>query len=296
VALIADARADKAQRLQFIQVLGEVHPAAAIGPLLELLEKERDDAVRQAVLNSLLGYEDPRIGRTVARIYAELSGPLRTSALTLLTSRASWSLQLAEVVDKGQVPAGEIPRDSVRRMQLHKNAALAALLTKHWPPQQHPTTQAMQTQIQHLSGVIRAGKGDPYQGQKLFNNTCGSCHRLFARGGQVGPDLTTYQRSEVDTLLLHIVNPSAEIREGYENVVLETRDERTLNGFLVERDPQLVVLRGLDGQNISVPRQEITEMRPAGMSLMPEGLIDQMNEQQLRDLFAYLRSTQPLAN
>ena len=56
------------------------------------------------------------------------------------------------------------------------------------------------------------------------------------------------------------------------------------------------MLRSLDGQTISLPRKDITEMKAAGLSLMPEGLIDQLNDQQIRDLFAYLRSTQPLAN
>ena len=35
-------------------------------------------------------------------------------------------------------------------------------------------------------------------------------------------------------------------------------------------------------------------MKSAGMSLMPEGLLSAMSEQQVRDLFAYLRSAQPL--
>ena len=69
-----------------------------------------------------------------------------------------------------------------------------------------------------------------------------------------------------------------------------------MSGFLVERDAQVVVIRGADGQNISVEQKDVAEMKTAGMSLMPEGLLDALSEQQVRDLFAYLRSTQPLAN
>ena len=77
---------------------------------------------------------------------------------------------------------------------------------------------------------------------------------------------------------------------------VETKDERSLTGFLVARDPKLVVLRGLDGQNITLDPANILELKAAGMSLMPEGLLDPLSEQQIRDLFAYLRGTQPLAN
>ena len=95
-------------------------------------------------------------------------------------------------------------------------------------------------------------------------------------------------------MLLSIVNPSAEIREGYENYVVTTRDGRTLSGFLADKDNHVVVLRGIDGENITLPQDQLREMNPAGLSLMPEGLLDGLNEQQVRDLFAYLRSNQPL--
>jgi hypothetical protein len=50
----------------------------------------------------------------------------------------------------------------------------------------------------------------------------------------------------------------------------------------------------LDNQNVVLARSEIAELNPAGLSLMPEGLLDGWKPQQVRDLFAYLRSTQPL--
>ena len=53
-------------------------------------------------------------------------------------------------------------------------------------------------------------------------------------------------------------------------------------------------LRGLDGQNVTLTRAEIQEMKAAGASLMPEGLLDAFDEKQVRDLFAYLSITQPL--
>ena len=95
-------------------------------------------------------------------------------------------------------------------------------------------------------------------------------------------------------MLLNVVNPNAEIREGYENYLVATKDGRTLSGFLADKDDRVIVIRGLDGQNTALPRDQIAEMKSAGMSLMPEGLLDGWNEQQVRDLFAYLRSTQPL--
>jgi putative membrane-bound dehydrogenase-like protein len=296
LSLITDSSAAKKRRQEFIEVLGEVRPREALDPLLRVADNERDPPLRKSALSALRGYDDARIAATVVKDYNDYAAEVRTAALALVSSRAAWALAFAEAVDAGHIRASAVPLDAVRQWQRHKSDRLAALIPKLWPNAGRPTSEAMQQQIRHLAGVIRSGEGDPYNGQKLFNATCASCHTLFARGGKVGPDLTTYQRGDLDTMLVHVVNPSAEIREGYENILIETKDERSLTGFLVERDARVVVLRGPDGQNITLEQSNITEMKAAGLSLMPEGLLDGLSEQQVRDLFAYLRSTQPLAN
>ena len=108
--------------------------------------------------------------------------------------------------------------------------------------------------------------------------------------------MTAYQRDDLDSILLNIINPSAEIREGYENFLLTTKDGRLASGFLVEQDSRSVVLRGLDGQDVTVARKAIRELKAQGLSLMPGGLLAGYNDAQIRDLMAYLRSSQPLNN
>ena len=89
----------------------------------------------------------------------------------------------------------------------------------------------MQQQIKHYAELVREGSGDPYAGRTLFRSTCGACHKLFAEGGQIGPDLTPFKRDDPETTLLNVVNPNAEIREGYENFQLTTKDGRPSPGF-----------------------------------------------------------------
>ena len=144
--------------------------------------------------------------------------------------------------------------------------------------------------------IVTAEPGSPYEGKKLYAASCGACHRLFEQGGQIGPDLTAYQRDDLDTMLLSIINPGAEIREGYENFLLTTNDGRLATGFLVEQDNRSVVLRGFDGQDVTIAREEIRELKAQGASLMPGGLLNGYNDGQIRDLMAYLRSSQPLNN
>jgi putative heme-binding domain-containing protein len=75
---------------------------------------------------------------------------------------------------------------------------------------------------------------------------------------------------------------------------VRTLDGRTLTGFIADQDSNVVVIRGADGQSLSIGRDDIEDMRANKQSLMPEGQLKDLTDQQIRDLFAYLRSSQPL--
>ena len=154
----------------------------------------------------------------------------------------------------------------------------------------------MQAEVERLSNLLNLQRGDVYEGQKLFGESCGKCHKLFIDGGDIGPDLTSYKRDDIPNMVLNVINPNAEIREGFENYVVITDDGQVITGLMVERDAKIVVLRTADGHTQTIQRESIEESRVLGHSLMPEGLLQQFSDDQIADLFAYLRSTQPLNN
>ena len=141
---------------------------------------------------------------------------------------------------------------------------------------------------------VVAASVNPKKGEEVYRQRCGRCHTLFGQGGDVGPELTAHERSDVRRMLLNVVNPSVEIREGYENYLLLTRDGRALSGFLADEDERVVVLRSVEGRTSVVQRSEVMELRALPESVMPEATLKDLAAQQIRDLFAYLRSTQTL--
>jgi putative heme-binding domain-containing protein len=294
LTVLANDKADASERLQYAQVFGEVRQPRCLPILLSIVERSPDDSLRMAALTALQLYDDAKIGTAVVALYSKFTDAPRSVAQTLLVSRKAWLLALLEAVDAGKLDRTTIPEDVVRKMTLHRDPRITQLVAKHWGNVEGATTAAMQQQIERLEGILRSGSGSPYQGKKLFNNTCAKCHRLFGQGGQIGPDLTTYKRDDIVNMLVNIVNPSAEIREGFETMLVTTKDGRVLTGFLVDKDNQVLVLRGADGQNISIPQNQVEEVVQQRKSLMPEGLLKDLTNQQVRDLFAYLRSTQPL--
>ena len=80
------------------------------------------------------------------------------------------------------------------------------------------------------------------------------------------------------------------------NPAFDVTPARLITGFIADQDTNVVVIRGADGQSISLTRDEIDDLRASKSSLMPGGQLQALTDQQIRDLFAYLRSTQPLAD
>jgi len=292
--VIATSEAPANQRRQFIQVLGEIKSEESLPGLLELAAAEKNDAILQAVFVALQPFDSGKIPVVTLARLAELGPGARAAALTLLTSRASFANELLSGVQDNKIPADVVAPEFARKLKALLNNISQAGIDRLWPKAGRPTSSEMNHEIARLARALDEGHGDPYNGKRLFEASCAACHQLFNQGGDIGPDLTSIDRKDTGNLLLAIVNPSAEIREGYENYSIETKDERALGGFIVEQDERKVILRGFDGQNLVLQRSEIAGLNAAGMSLMPEGLTAGLDDQQGRDLFAYLRSSQPL--
>jgi putative heme-binding domain-containing protein len=118
-----------------------------------------------------------------------------------------------------------------------------------------------------------------------------ACHAIGYLGGNLGPDLTRVGqiRSERD-LLESILLPSASFVRSYEPVQIETRSGKTLSGLVRGEMPAALTLVSGANQQVQVARDEIEAIRPGKVSVMPTGLTQQLSEQQLADLLAFLKS------
>jgi putative heme-binding domain-containing protein len=291
--VLKDSGADKGLQLRYVQILGEVDQPRALPSLVNLARHSADAAIQSAALASLQRFDDPAIADAVLESLPGMTESLRQEAFTLLASRAIWSLGLAKAVQAGKVEASSIPPSIIQRIRRHRDGPLTALVLKVWGEARTVSPMALQAEIERVAGLVRSRPGDPRKGEPIFARKCSICHTLFGKGGRVGPELTTYKRDDLDTMLLGLINPGAEIREGYSGYIVATQDGRSLSGLLVDQDPSLVVLRGAEGRDVSIPRGEIEEMEVTRTSIMPEGLLNGMPDDEIRDLLAYLRGNQP---
>ena len=106
---------------------------------------------------------------------------------------------------------------------------------------------------------------------------------------RVGPNLSGVNNRNKETLLSHILEPSAAIESRYTNYILVTKDGYVHDGLLAGEAPGSVTLKG-EREDVTVLRQNIEELRASTVSLMPDGLEETMTRQELADIIAYLRA------
>jgi putative membrane-bound dehydrogenase-like protein len=135
---------------------------------------------------------------------------------------------------------------------------------------------------------------DVRRGQAVFQSAkaaCSTCHAIGYLGGNVGPDLTHIGsiRAERD-LLEAIVFPSASFVRSYEPWLIVTKNGKVYNGILRKDSPDEVVLVTGANQEARIARDDIEEMQPSKVSVMPAGLDQQLSPQEMTDLVAFLKA------
>jgi putative heme-binding domain-containing protein len=146
---------------------------------------------------------------------------------------------------------------------------------------------------------ILALAGDAHRGEQLFWSeavNCGKCHRVGDRGTSIGPDLSGIGKLRTpEDLLDSMLTPSRRVEPKYAVYLVQTVDGRTLTGLLIQRDAKSVVLRDGEGKEVVLAAENVQELRPSTMSLMPEGQMSGLTPQQAADLLAYLATRTAVA-
>ena len=169
-----------------------------------------------------------------------------------------------------------------------KDDAISRSTGKLWPAMKPATPEEKNKTIAQVVKSMKAGKGDPAAGHPLFIAKCGSCHKLFNEGRSIAPDLTGYDRKNLDDMLNNIVDPSSYIREGYGSWHVTTTNGRTIIGMLKARNDKAITIQPFTGEPVTVNTAQVSSLEPMETSIMPERLLDELNDKQLKDFFSYL--------
>jgi putative heme-binding domain-containing protein len=300
LAIVRDEQASNPKRAEMAQALADAGDRDLVPVMLGFFEKPGNPRFKEAILPVASKFDDPRLAQAVldnyVRIFA-VDARLRAAASRMLASRQAWAklfLDRVELRATGLVGEGingetkVMEPDVLRQLALYDDPDMKRIIHKQWPSEGvRPDTREHLAEIERIRKILTE-PGDPGRGRELFTQRCSVCHTLFGQGGNIGPELTGYQRDNLNFWLTAIVEPSLEIREGFALYSATLNDGRTLVGMMVRQDAGGVVLRNLSGQLESAKVGQIKTLEASPVSLMPEGLLTGLPDTDLRALFAYL--------
>ena len=283
------------QRQQALEAL----IAAGDPELLETVElllgrdSAADLAFRGTIVNALGRMTEPHVAKILLDRFHELDEELRPKVVELLTQRASWSVPLLEAIGAQHIPRSALSVNQVRTLLSRNDPQLAELIAKYWGTIRTTRDERREQVVGRMAAVLHQTPGDPHRGAQVFQKLCGQCHKLYGTGEEVGPDITVNGRGSFEQLLSNVFDPSLVIGTAYQAHTVVTVDGRVLSGLLVEDSPGRVVLKLQGGKTETIPRDDIEETMLSPLSLMPEGIENQLTAEEIADLFAYLTLDRP---
>ncbi len=288
---LLDAAVPVEQRRQAMDSLVAQRDAGALEALLQLAVQP--GALREPALRGLAGYEDARVAGTITGVFAKLDSTERRAAVQTLLARASGAKAFVAAMDAGVIAKAELSAPLARQMQGLKEPALDAWLTKNWGAVNAPTADKQKEigrykEFLHPDLILRA---DVNHGRALFAQTCAACHTLFGIGGRIGPELPG-SFDDLDYLLNNVLDPNAIIGKDYQQTFVKTKDGQTFAGIVAQDNDRALTLRVLGGEPATIQRADIASTELSPQSMMPEGLLTPLHEDDVRDLFLYLRQKQ----
>jgi putative membrane-bound dehydrogenase-like protein len=146
--------------------------------------------------------------------------------------------------------------------------------------------EAFTRKQEHFMDLGRKG-GNVAQGKALAA-MCQTCHAINGQGGQIGPNLSGAGAMGLEGVVRNIMDPNAAMEAAYRVFRLELITGEVLDGFYLSEDAKAYVIRQPGGEELRVAKDKVRAARYLRRSLMPEGLLDALSDQQVADLLAYL--------
>jgi putative heme-binding domain-containing protein len=296
LTMAEDTRAPSDLRLAALSAVAANLPQ--IGPglfsfLLSQLDREQPAPIRTAAADVLA-----RAKLTTSQLDAladvlKTAGPLEVDRLmTAFDQSSDESIGLKLVKVLGESSALSSLRADAVKQHLAKFGSPVQTAALRLYSQLNADAAKQKVRIDEL--MSSTSSGDVRRGQLIFHSekaACYACHAIGYRGGNIGPDLTKVGQIRAERDLLEaIVYPSASLIRSFEPVIVATADGKVLNGLLKNETSDEILLVTGANQEARLSRADIEEIRPGTVSIMPAGLDQQLTNQELADLVAFLKA------
>ncbi len=285
-SLAGNGELDSVAREDAVRALAAAKDSNSIPLFLALLN---DRAIADSAIRALAQFDHPEASTQLIKKLPDFRDGNRSLALDTLTSRISYSLDLVEAVANNKVDAKELSASQIRQLQAFNSERINQVIESKWGVLQS-TPQAKLDLIAKWKSELSSATlqhGNLESGASLFKKSCANCHKLFGEGQTIGPDLTGSNRTNLEYLLMNIVDPSSVVPKQFTTSIVVLKDGRVLTGVIVGQTESTMNVQ-TEKELLTVRLEDVEGQRNSGKSLMPDGMLDNLTPEQVRDLFAFM--------
>ena len=273
------------ERLLALDVLARGRPVLAETIVPELLSVTQPIVIQAAAARAVASTGRPTLSAKALDHWNDLGLRTRREVSAALAGSPTLAESLIQALERQTIAPGELDvstRDSLNRLSNPTlRARASSILARFAPPQRSAA-------LARYRDALKLG-GDGRRGMAVFDKHCQACHQYQGRGHKVGPDLSGIVGRAPEALLVDILDPNREVESDFVTLTVATRRGQVVSGLLAEESATTLKLRHADAVEETLLRSEIAEIRSTAMSLMPEGLEQNFNLQEMADLIAFLR-------
>jgi putative heme-binding domain-containing protein len=280
---LVNSKSTSKQREQSIAMLAHGRFDDVREVLVAMLDSRRAPTVQLAAVQTLASFDSSDVPATLIDAWQGLSPAVRGEVVETLLGRRESIAALLDAVEAQRIAPGYI--DPVRKARLirHSDAKIRTRAKKLFSTALSPRKDVIDSYRSALTLT-----GDVERGQRVFEKNCMTCHKVAGRGHDVGPNLATIQNRTPEALMLQILDPSREVLANYTQYVVVLDTGRLVSGLIASESPASMTLKRAEDVQETILRQNIEEIVGSGKSLMPEGLEQKIDKQQMSDLLAFL--------
>lgn len=286
LSVLQDGNADWNQKRAAIrQLAGRKRPElrSALPKLLEIEQLKRE------AIRAVAAFDEPSLARLLLEKYEQYSPEEKSEIIQTLSTRTPYGNELTNAIANGHVPKRDVAAHVARLLR----RVVGNRFVDVWGPidELSADKEAQFAKYRNLLNATTLANANLDRGQELFQRTCAACHQLNGQGGKIGPDITGANRGNLEYLLSNILTPSAVIQDDYRMHIVLTDDGRIYSGIPSgETDRTLKLLVADNQEAVPIPMSTIESREIAAVSLMPDGLLSNLTDQEAIDLIAYLQN------
>lgn len=285
---ISDPAASIAEKTEALETLALAQTSESISIVAGAF---RDKALRVPAIRAMRHFKQPAIADSLVSNWARFDQAERLAVVETLVGRKEWAMTLLDAIGPDGIKPEFLSATQARDLASNGDAALRAAVLQHWGDPDRSSAQKIASTVRVTAALAEKQPGDPIKGHELFSQRCGICHVLYGEGGKLGPDLTGRNRSDLPSILRSVIDPSAEVPEDGRLSIVTRKDGGIVSGFIVTRNASGIMLRNLDAV-VLIRNEDIANLQTQTTSPMPEGLLDGISDEQIRDLFSYIQADQ----